>query len=138
MSTPTPGVIRDLAKNQVFVFGSNEAGRHGRGAAYTAKQWGARNGVGYGLEGQTFAIPTKDSNIRTLPLKKIHEYVEKFTQFAITHPQYHFLVTRIGCGLAGYTPQEIAPMFFTASTMSNVSLSQDFYDAIQVYRNSPH
>lgn len=138
MNTPTPGVIRDLAKNQVFVFGSNEAGHHGRGAAYTAEQWGARNGVGYGLEGQTFAIPTKDSNIQTLPLKKIQVYVEKFTEFAATHQQYHFLVTRIGCGLAGCSVNDIAPMFFTASTMKNVSLSQDFYDAIQVYQNSLH
>lgn len=96
----------------IFVFGSNEAGRHGAGAAlYAVQNHGAIYGVGFGMQGNSFGIPTKDKNIRTLPLEKIKEYVDKFIAYAKMHPDKHFQVTRIGCGLAGYTDSQIAPMF---------------------------
>lgn len=96
----------------VFVFGSNEAGRHGKGAAkFAREQHGAIYGQGWGLQGNSFAIPTKDAHIRTLPLEVIRTYVDKFLVFAAGHPDLQFQVTPIGCGLAGYKPEQIAPMF---------------------------
>lgn len=96
----------------IFVFGSNEAGRHGKGAALAARQQhGAIYGQGEGLQGQSYAIPTKDAHLRTLPLPVILIYVRRFLEFARQHPQLQFQVTAIGCGLAGYTPTVIAPMF---------------------------
>lgn len=100
---------------EIFVFGSNEAGRHGKGAALFAKQHhGAIYGQAFGLQGSSFAIPTKDSNIRTLPLNVIVIYVNKFKDFASSNPEMVFNVTRIGCGLAGYRDNDIAPMFSNA------------------------
>lgn len=99
-------------ENTIFVFGSNLAGRHGKGAALTAfKAHGAIYGQGYGLQGNSFAIPTKDEDIKTLPLGKIRGYVDSFIKFASLNPQLKFSVTRIGCGLAGYEDADIAPMF---------------------------
>jgi hypothetical protein len=99
----------------IFVFGSNEAGVHGLGAAKVAlKRFGAEYGKGYGLQGESFAIPTKDFKIRTLPLNMINNYVNYFLKFAYDNPSMEFYVTRIGTGLAGYTDEEIAPMFETA------------------------
>ncbi len=96
----------------IFVFGSNEAGRHGAGAAlFARKDRGAIYGQGVGLQGCSYAIPTKDRNIRTLALPKIEEYVKQFVAFARQHLELTFEVTRIGCGLAGYTDSQIAPMF---------------------------
>lgn len=96
----------------VFVFGSNEAGRHGAGAALFAQQYhGAVLGQGEGLHGNSYAIPTKDRHIKTLPLSIITTYVNHFKEFATAHPELTFQVTPIGCGLAGYTPADIAPMF---------------------------
>ncbi len=101
-------VITSLKSNEVFVFGSNEAGRHGKGAAYLAhKQFGAECGKGYGQQGQSFAIPTKDKNLNTLPLKKIQNYLEKFVAEAATKPELIYLLTPIGTGLAGYSIDEI-------------------------------
>jgi hypothetical protein len=98
--------------NQIFVFGSNEAGRHGAGAAKAAKlHFGAEYGNGYGLQGQSYAIPTKDSRIQTLPLEDISRYINEFKAFAKDNPHITFFVTRIGCGLAGYDDSDIAPMF---------------------------
>lgn len=100
---------------KVFVFGSNLAGRHGAGAALYARQHhGAIYGKGVGLQGNSYAIPTKDFNIRTLSLHTIENYVREFKEFAINHPDMFFNVTRIGCGLAGYTDKQIAPMFINA------------------------
>lgn len=99
-------------KTFIFVFGSNEAGRHGKGAAlYARNNYKAICGQSYGLQGQSFAIPTKDKNLNTLPLWKIETYIKTFIKFAIEHPEYKFYLTRIGCGLAGYTDKDIAPMF---------------------------
>lgn len=100
---------------QIFVFGSNLAGRHGKGAALFARQHhGAIYGQGVGLQGQSYAIPTKDSYLRTLPLYEIDGYVNQFINFAYEHPELTFLVTRIGCGLAGYKDNQIAPLFRNA------------------------
>ena len=103
----------------IFTFGANEKGRHGRGAALHAlQQHGAIYGQGYGLQGRSFAIPTKGQDERrrlyTLPLKRIEEYVRRFLDFAAGHPELTFNVTRIGCGLAGLSDSDIAPMFRTA------------------------
>ena len=100
---------------QVLVFGSNEAGIHGAGAAKVAyERHGARWGKGFGHYGDSFAIPTKNPGIETLKLEVIRKYVEAFLQYASAHKDLTFKVTRIGCGLAGYTDQEIAPMFWEA------------------------
>lgn len=98
--------------NLIFVFGSNEAGIHGAGAARVAlEQWGARQTKGIGLVGCSFAIPTKDKHIRTLPLDKVKQYVDHFLTTATHRSELHFMVTQIGCGLAGFKKHEIAPMF---------------------------
>lgn len=106
--------VKKMADNEVFVFGSNEAGRHGAGAAKTAMDAGAVWGVGFGYQGSTFAIPTKDWNVETLSLDSIQFYVNRFLAFADAHEDLKFLVTRIGCGLAGYKDADIAPMFIGA------------------------
>lgn len=97
---------------QVFVFGSNEAGIHGAGAAkYAYEKKEARYGKGYGHHGDSFAIPTKDENIQTLPLERIAQYVEGFKAYAAGKRKLTFQVTRIGCGLAGFTDKQVAPLF---------------------------
>ncbi len=97
---------------EIFVFGSNLAGRHGKGAAlYARKFHGAVYGVGVGLTGSSYAIPTKGYNLEILPLETIARYVEQFKEFAANNPQYNFKVTRVGCGLAGYKDADISPMF---------------------------
>lgn len=100
---------------RVFVFGSNEAGIHGAGAAKTAyDKHGARWGFSYGHMGDSFAIPTKDENIETMPIERIKQYVEGFLAYAKGHRKLTFQVTRIGCGLAGLKDEDIAPMFLMA------------------------
>ncbi len=102
-------------KREIFVFGSNEAGRHGAGAAkFAVEHHGAIYGQGVGLQGDSYGIPTKDRGMRTLPLCVILPYVREFVGYARGRPDLYFNVTRIGCGLAGYTDQEIAPLFFDA------------------------
>ena len=99
----------------IFVFGSNLAGRHGKGAALWAKHHrGAIQGRGEGPQGSSYAIPTKDGNLRVLPLKKIAVYVGWFLTYARAHPELIFELTPIGCGLAGYRPEDIAPLFLDA------------------------
>jgi hypothetical protein len=101
----------------IFVFGSNLAGRHGKGAALEAiTRHGAIYGQGEGLQGNSYAIPTKDSQLQPLALWRIKEYVSNFKRFAKLNPQLEFMVTKIGCGLAGYSPEDIAPMFDNAPT----------------------
>src|ERR1700749_2235204 len=110
---------------EIFVFGSNLAGRHGKGAALGARnKYGAVTGVGVGFRGSSYAIPTKDWDIKTLPLEKIEYYVAQFIAFAVTHPHKTFRLTPIGCGLAGYSPKQIAPMF--ANAPANVLLPEEF------------
>jgi hypothetical protein len=96
----------------IFVFGSNLAGIHGAGAARTAmKLHGAKYGVGVGLVGYSYAIPTKDQNIQSMNLEDIEPYVTEFISFAKSNPNLEFMVTQIGCGLAGFTAEQIAPLF---------------------------
>jgi hypothetical protein len=101
--------------NTIFVFGSNQAGRHGKGSALEArKKWGAVYGIGEGPMGRSYAIPTKDHHLRVRPLARIQDSVEQFLRFARNHPDYTFLVCRIGCMNAGYTDVQIAPFFHGA------------------------
>lgn len=97
---------------QIFTFGSNLAGRHGRGSALEAvKKHGAINGVGWGLQGQSYGIPTKDKQLRILSLDAIAWHVEVFEFFALNHTHFKFNVVAIGCGLAGYKSEQIRPLF---------------------------
>lgn len=118
-------VSADPSKGEVFVFGSNAAGRHGKGAALTAMhQYGAKFGKGEGHHGASYAIPTKTMYLNTLPLNVIEQHVQKFLRYAMLHKHIKFVCTQIGCGLAGYKPEEIAPMFKGAP--SNVILPPEF------------
>ena len=109
----------------IFVFGSNFAGRHGKGAALYARQHhGAVYGQGVGLQGNSYAIPTKDARLRTLPVDAIATHVQTFLNFAGQHPEWVFRITAIGCGLAGYTPKDIAPLF--AAAPANCLLPDEF------------
>ena len=126
----TPDEITELKDNEIFVFGSNEAGIHGMGASCTAKKWGAKAGEHYGMFGRTFAIPTKDVDIQTLPLVDINYYVACFMERACL-PTHIFLVTRIGCGLAGYKDKDIAPMFYAAIPFENIHLPESFWNILQ-------
>jgi len=99
----------------IFVFGSNLAGRHGAGAAlHAAKFYGAEYGIGEGRTGFSYAIPTKDAYLRTRSLAEIKESVDTFIAYAKAHPFLEFQVTRIGCGRAGYSPEDIQPLFADA------------------------
>lgn len=119
----TPENIRSLGRNEIFVFGSNLAGAHGGGAArIAADRFGAIMGQGVGLQGQSYAIPTMQGGVNT-----IKPYVDEFIAFAKQHPELTFLVTKIGCGIAGFTPDEIAPLFAGAVDVENIHLPQDFW-----------
>lgn len=123
----TPENITHLSPNEIFVFGSNLAGAHMGGAAAAAVRFfGAKMGVGVGIQGHSYAIPTMQG-----PVSTIKPYVDQFIDFAKHNPHQHFLVTRIGCGIAGFSPWDIAPLFAKAISMPNVSLPQDFIDVIQ-------
>ena len=118
----TPEIITELKDNQIFVFGSNLAGSHGGGAARLAyNRFGAIWGQGVGLQGQSYAIPTMQGGVET-----IKPYVDEFVAFAKQHPEYKFLVTRIGCGIAAFTPNEIAPLFKETVDLDNIILPKDF------------
>lgn len=128
----TPEEITRLDKNQVFVFGSNMSGHHGLGVALTAKKkFGATQGRCHGLDNNSYGIPTKGfrtnaGDYETLPLSKIRKYVENFIWDAGNHTEKTFFVTKIGCGLAGYTEKEIAPLFKAAMEIENIYLPQEF------------
>ncbi len=127
MRKVTPDNIKQLGEDEVFVFGSNRAGRHSKGAALLAfRKFGARIGQADGLMGRSYGIPTKDRNLRTLPLTAIESQIGKFLRFAEKNPQLTFLVTQIGCGLAGYQPKDIAPLFLAHEIPENVALPQAF------------
>ena len=112
----TPERISALKDNEVFVFGSNLAGMHAGGAArLAADRFGAVWGQGVGLQGQSYAIPTMQGGVET-----IRPYVDEFIGFARSHPELTFYVTRIGCGIAGFTVKEIAPLFSEALEVKNV------------------
>ena len=114
----TPEFITELQPNEIFVFGSNLKGMHGGGAAYIAyRKFGAIMGQGVGLQGQSYAIPTMQGGVET-----IRPYVDEFIQFAKERKDLTFLVTRIGCGIAGFTDEEISPLFAKAHDVENIVL----------------
>ncbi|MBP3247293.1 MAG: hypothetical protein J6M36_05325 [Prevotella sp.] len=114
----TPERITELGENEVFVFGSNLAGAHGGGAALLAyRKFGAIWGQGVGLQGQSYGIPTMHGGVDA-----IKPYVDEFIEFAKTRPDLTFLVTRVGCGIAGFTNEEISPLFAKAHEVENIVL----------------
>ena len=123
----TPDFITNLKPGEIFVFGSNLDGYHAGGAARVASEkFGAEWGVGVGLTGQCYAIPTMQGGVET-----IKPYTDQFIAFAAEHPELTFLVTRIGCGIAGFADAEIAPLFAAALDAPNVVLPQSFVEIIQ-------
>lgn len=119
--------ITELKPGEIFVFGSNLAGAHGGGAAYIAyKKFGAVWGEGIGLQGQSYAIPTMQGGVET-----IKPYTDEFIDFAKNNPEYKFLVTRIGCGIAGFKDEEIAPLFDGAINVENIILPKEFVEIIE-------
>lgn len=125
---PTPDPPVDGAP-PVFTFGSNRAGRHGKGAAlFAAMERGAVAGIGEGHVGNAYALPTKLTPRETLPLPMIERHVQTFLAYAEASPQYTFQVTPIGCGLAGYTPEQIAPFF--ADAPDNCQLPEEFLSVL--------
>ena len=122
----TPEYIDELQDGEIFVFGSNLAGRHDGGAARVAvEKFGAVYGQGVGVQGQSYAIPTMQGGVDT-----IKPYVDEFIRFADSHPELTFLVTRIGCGIAGFRDEEIAPLFALAYSLPNIYLPGSFWKVL--------
>lgn len=118
----TPDNVSLLGEHEIFVFGSNIHGSHGGGAArYAMQRFGAVWGQGEGLQGRSYAIPTMEG------LQSMTEAVGRFIHFATSHPELHFLVTRIGCGIAGYRDRDVAPLFRQCIELQNVSLPAGFW-----------
>lgn len=123
---PAPDYIMQLEPGQIFVFGSNLQGAHAGGAArIAAERFGAIWGQGVGLQGQSYAIPTMQG-----PASSIKPYVDEFIDFADSHPEYEFLVTRIGCGIAGFRDEQIAPLFKAALKITNIRLPRTFLEIL--------
>lgn len=123
----TPNKIANLEDNEIFVFGSNLDGLHGGGAARIAYQkFGAQWGKGVGMQGKCYAIPTMHDGVEV-----IKPYVEDFIEYASQHKEYTFLVTRIGCGIAGFKANEIAPLFAKAINAENILLPMDFVQVLE-------
>lgn len=120
-------MITRLEENEIFVFGSNLAGAHGGGAARIAVNlFGAIWGQGVGMQGKCYAIPTMHGGVDV-----IRPYVDEFVAYASAHPEYVFLVTRIGCGIAGFSIHQIAPLFARALDLENVILPKDFVEVLE-------
>ena len=118
-----PDCIKVLGPDEVFVFGSNVLGKHNGGAAlYALKHFGAIDGQAEGIQGQSYAIPT-DGNT----FEELIEAVGHFTDYVVMHPQNRFMLTAIGCGTAGYTPEQIAPLFQQAYSFGNVYIPESFF-----------
>ncbi len=119
----TPDYIKELQEHEVFVFGSNLRGIHAGGAANVAMKWGAEWGNGEGLQGQTYALPTMFQTVEELV-----PHVNKFIAFAKANPDKQFLLTPIGCGIAGFSSEEVAPLFkqVLADGLRNISLPEAF------------
>jgi len=123
----TPEFVTSLKDNEIFVFGCRRSGRHWEGAAaYALEHFGAIFEKGEGIQGRSYAIPTAG-----VGLKVINEAVGRFIRYAKEHPEKHFLVTPVGCGLGGWRVSMIAPMFADAVSLSNVSLPADFWEFLQ-------
>lgn len=128
----TPENITSLKQDDIFVFGSNLQGRHSGGAARVAyDKFGAVWGQGVGLQGQSYAIPTMQGGVET-----IKPYVDRFIDLAREWDQNTFYVTRIGCGIAGFTDEEIAPLFDKAYDLYNIRLPKSFADIIERNRRT--
>lgn len=124
--------IDKLEDNEVFVFGSNTEGMHAGGAARMAMNWGAVYGKAFGLQGKTFAIPTVDyTRSGKMSIDEIKKYVDEFLDFTIKNKDKKFLVTEIGCGIAGFKVSEIAPLFRKALEYSNVYLPERFINYLK-------
>jgi hypothetical protein len=121
----SPKNITELKDNEVFVFGSNKKGNHLSGAAKQAMLWGAIWGQGFGLQGKCFAIPTMDG------YSYMSRCVNRFITFASENKDLTFLVTDIGCGIAGYTPKEIAPLFSRAKNVENIHFPESFVEILK-------
>ena len=122
----SPDFINTLKENEIFVFGSNLEGMHGGGAARAAyNKFGAIQGQGVGLQGQSYGIPTMHGGVDV-----IKPYVDEFINFAKSHPELNFLVTRIGCGIAGFSDNEMAPLFKDAIEIENIYLPKSFYNIL--------
>ena len=125
MDKVTSNYIINLNSDEIFVFGSNKSGLHlGGAAAFALKNFGAKMGIGEGLTGQYYALPTMEG------INSFKEAVDKFEECVKEHPKLKFLVTEVGCGIAGYTPEEVAPLFKKVSTYPNVSLPLSFWNVI--------
>lgn len=119
------GQIAQLRQDECFVFGANQAGRHGAGAARQARlQFGAQPGVGQGPTGRCYALPTKARDLSILPIARIRAHADVFLAHARAHPDTRFLLTAVGCGLAGYVAADIAPLF--AHAPANVVMPPEF------------
>ena len=126
----SPWMIVQLQPDEIFVFGSNVNGAHAGGAARTAvEKFGAIWGQGEGLQGQSYAIPTMEG------LDSMEAAINRFIEFAELHQEYKFLVTPIGCGIAGYSPIQIAPLFRHAVHLENVCLPESFWDVLGIKMN---
>jgi hypothetical protein len=124
----TPEEIDSLDENEVFVFGSNKNGYHKAGAALTAlNQFGAILGQGVGIQGNSYAIPTKGHKMEILPLSEIEDYVLAFLDFAEENPKVKFYVTKIGTGFSKYSVNDIAPLFYNNVIPPNVILPKEFH-----------
>lgn len=126
ISRITPNMVKKLDDNEIFVFGSNLGGRHGGGAARTALRWGAIPGQGVGAQGQTYAIPTMFGSVNA-----IKPYIDEFIGYAKTYSRMRFLVTELGCGIAGFTPADIAPLFTDAVDVYNIHLPGSFWEILK-------
>ena len=121
----TPQLIRQLGENEIFVFGSNANGYHrGGAAAFAMREFGAVWGQGEGLQGQSYAVPTTEG------MNQLREAVNRFMAFADQHQELRFLVTMIGCGNAGYSPRDIAPLFKGCIDLENVALPIEFWNVL--------
>lgn len=121
----TPSEVRKLREGEIFVFGSNAHGMHGAGAARVAvEKFGAKMGKGEGLQGRSYAIPTMEG------LESLKAAVDRFAEYAKGHRDLEFFVTAVGCGIAGYTPEQVAPLFHEAAQLWNVYLPVSFWKVI--------
>jgi hypothetical protein len=124
----SPEHIDFLKSEQVFVFGSNRQGYHGGGAAaFAHRYFGAEWGVGEGITGKCYALPTMEGE------KSFYDAIDRFTEHALADPDHNYLVTAVGCGIAGYTPEDVAPYFMEAASLPNVYLPQCFWDVLDKY-----
>lgn len=134
MKRITPKIIKELKENEIFVFGSNRQGRHGKGAALTAcTKFGAIYGQSSGLQGNSYAIITKElrSNFEPVSLQEIKQGIDNFIIFAKDNKDLIFYVVELGCNLAYFKCEEIAPLFKEALNIDNIYLPENFLENLQ-------